>query len=337
MPGAASADAAGEARQAGVLLGEPRQRVLELRELHLELAVAALGALGEDVEDELGAVDRLQAGGVLESAGLGRFQVDVEDRHGGAPAHRFEDDLLQLAGAHHGARVDLRTALARGAGDGHPGGADQLQGLREMLVVRHQADHQGALLVGRPGVAGDAGEFLLQGAHRGVHVEIELVHVRRLDALEGREIVCILVRAGRRRREVGQLDAAGQAVRQHLDGGDQVEAQERQVVQVVLGQRLALEMGVHEAQTAETADTAAQTTHVGKVEALGVAEDDVADDPVAAEEDADLAAEPPRDLGQVARQLGRDHLARVHAAAVGAFEGAQIGGLDAAEVAVNRV
>ncbi len=79
----------------------------------------------------------------------------------------------------------------------------------------------------------------------------------------------LLRRAEASRREVGQLDAAGQAVRQRLDGGHQVEPQERQVVQVVLGQRLAAEVGVHQAQAAEAADAAAQTADVGQVQAGG--------------------------------------------------------------------
>jgi hypothetical protein len=58
----APADAAGEARQGVVLLTEPRECVLQLRELDLELAVSRLGALREDVEDELGAIDDLVIG-----------------------------------------------------------------------------------------------------------------------------------------------------------------------------------------------------------------------------------------------------------------------------------
>ena len=51
---------------------EARQRVLELRELDLELAVAALGALGEDVEDELRAVDDLEVGVLRDGAAPAR-------------------------------------------------------------------------------------------------------------------------------------------------------------------------------------------------------------------------------------------------------------------------
>ena len=41
-------------------LGQARQPVLELGELHLELAVPGARVLGEDVEDQLGAVDHAQ-------------------------------------------------------------------------------------------------------------------------------------------------------------------------------------------------------------------------------------------------------------------------------------
>src|SRR5690606_10059374 len=49
LAGPAPADAAREARERVVLLPEPRQEVLHLGELHLELSVPALRALREDV------------------------------------------------------------------------------------------------------------------------------------------------------------------------------------------------------------------------------------------------------------------------------------------------
>ncbi len=59
---------------------QPRQQVLHLRELDLELALAARRVQREDVEDERRAVDDLRLGnGVLEVGLLRRREVVVED------------------------------------------------------------------------------------------------------------------------------------------------------------------------------------------------------------------------------------------------------------------
>ena len=109
---AAPADAAGEARERVVLLREARHRVLELRQLDLQLAVPALGALGEDVEDELRAVDDLEVGLLGDAAGLRGRELAVEDQHAGVELHGADDDLLELALAHD----ELRDRCARAAG-----------------------------------------------------------------------------------------------------------------------------------------------------------------------------------------------------------------------------
>ena len=58
-------------------------------------------------------------------------------------------------------------------------------------------------------------------------------------------------------------------------------------------------------------------------------------DAVAPEQDADLPVEPAGGLGQVPGELGGDHLPRVDPAAVGALQGADLGGFDASDVAVD--
>ena len=73
----ATADAAGEAGERVVLLPEARQAVLQLRQLHLQLAVTALGALGEDVEDQLGTVDYLEIALLGDRRGLRRGELAV--------------------------------------------------------------------------------------------------------------------------------------------------------------------------------------------------------------------------------------------------------------------
>ena len=68
---------------------------------------------------------------------------------------------------------------------------------------------------------------------------------------------------------------------------------------------------------------------------MGVPHDDVAHRAVAAEQDADLPVEPAGGLGQMPGELRGDHLPRVDPAAVGAFQGADFGRLDASDVAFD--
>ncbi len=79
LAGAARADARAGRDPATRLAGhrfapaaEPRQQVFELREFDLRLALLGLGVLGEDVEDQRGAVDDLDLDDVLERAALAR-------------------------------------------------------------------------------------------------------------------------------------------------------------------------------------------------------------------------------------------------------------------------
>src|SRR5882672_207241 len=59
--GAASANAAGQTRERGILSGnQTRQKVLQLGQLYLDLAFARLGTLRKNIEDELGTIDDLQ-------------------------------------------------------------------------------------------------------------------------------------------------------------------------------------------------------------------------------------------------------------------------------------
>src|SRR5207248_9320887 len=75
----ARADATAEPGQRGTRAGQPRQQVLQLRELHLELAFARPRAAREDVEDQLRAVDDLPVDVLLDVAQLRRRQLVVED------------------------------------------------------------------------------------------------------------------------------------------------------------------------------------------------------------------------------------------------------------------
>ena len=54
------------------------RRVFELRQFDLQPRLRRAGAAGEDVEDQLAAVEHLDAERLLQVAGLGRRQVVVE-------------------------------------------------------------------------------------------------------------------------------------------------------------------------------------------------------------------------------------------------------------------
>ena len=103
----------------------PRQVVLELRELDLELALGADGVLGEDVEDQLRPVDDACLQRVLEELLLRRVEL-VVDEQGFRPGLLVGGlQLLHLPLADVGARGGMRPALhelahgldARGAGE----------------------------------------------------------------------------------------------------------------------------------------------------------------------------------------------------------------------------
>jgi len=111
LAGPAGADAAAEPLEVLPQPAHPREVVLELRELHLELALGADGVLGEDVEDQLGTVDDPRGELVLERALLHRAELVVDEQD---LRLRRRVRLLQvgeLALADVCARIGARTVL----------------------------------------------------------------------------------------------------------------------------------------------------------------------------------------------------------------------------------
>src|SRR5690606_21823687 len=96
------------------------EEVFELRQFDLRLALARLGVLGEDVEDDGGSVDDLHLDDVLQSAALARRELGIGDHRVGADR---VDDLLQLFG------------LAA---------ADIGRGIRVRAALKHAVEHHGS-------------------------------------------------------------------------------------------------------------------------------------------------------------------------------------------------
>ncbi len=102
-----------------------RQVVLQLGQLDLQLALGADGVLGEDVEDQLGAIDDAPVERVLERPLLNGRDLVVDDQDLGAGGGERALQLHQLALADKGARVGMGTVLHELGADYDTGGARQ--------------------------------------------------------------------------------------------------------------------------------------------------------------------------------------------------------------------
>ena len=106
------------------------------------------------------------------------------------------------------------------------------------------------------------------------------------------------------------MQDAGQAVVEHADRGHQVQAEEREVGEVVAGERLGLEVGVHQAKAAESDLAGARAADVRELELVGVPHHHLLHLTLAVEQHADLAMGVPRELGEVPRQFCAHNLVR---------------------------
>ena len=252
----APADAAGEAGERVVLLTETRHVVLQLRELHLELAVVALGALREDVENELRAIDDLEVALLRDRGGLRGRELAIEDEHVGVELHRANDHVVELALTEHELRIDAIAELDDGIRDLDAGSPRELAELGDALLgviggaalsaLANMHEHGAAVLAPHGARARRLpSELGLEVSHELADVDAELAHRNGAD-LAIRGLARLL-----RRDVVGVLDRLRVAARPELDRAHEIEAQTDEVHEVVARQRLAPEMRMHQAQPAE--------------------------------------------------------------------------------------
>ena len=132
---APGADPAAEPLEVGPQPPHPRQVVLELGQLDLELALGRVGVVGEDVEDHRGAVDHRHPQRRLQVALLARRQLVVAGDHVGVAGGDLLLQLGELAAAEVAVGVGRRPLLDRLARGRHPGGAQQLLQLGERVAL----------------------------------------------------------------------------------------------------------------------------------------------------------------------------------------------------------
>ena len=110
--GAARADAAAQPGHLDALAGQARQQVIQLRQFHLQAAFPGARAAGEDVEDELRAVDDAARQLLLQIALLGGREVVVEDDQAGIQRLAQLRQFLRLCPG----RSEWRLPARRGIG-----------------------------------------------------------------------------------------------------------------------------------------------------------------------------------------------------------------------------
>ncbi len=249
------------------------------------------------------AFEDLELGEVGDRARLARGQVLIEDDRVGAQLHGAHQDLLQLAAPDQEAGIRLGAALHDHVERVDPGRAAELAqlrdaGLRLRVAPDGDLDEEGARRArpGRAAAARPARELRLERGHELGDVQVQPVGRPRLQ-LQPQLAV----------RVVGQWmpdeHAARPAARVDSDRSDQIETEQGEVGQVVLGQGFTAQVGVDQAQTAEATGAPAQSADVGQHQLRCIADHDVLDAAPAIDEHADLSMKLGRDLAQVAGQL----------------------------------
>ena len=113
----AGADAATQLRHGLAPARKARQLVLQLRELHLQVALTGAGVSGKDVQNELRAIDDAHGQQVVQVARLRRREVVVEQDQVGTGGGHHGFHLLNLARADQRADLRARSPLGQRGGN----------------------------------------------------------------------------------------------------------------------------------------------------------------------------------------------------------------------------
>ncbi|OPZ59314.1 MAG: hypothetical protein BWY87_01063 [Deltaproteobacteria bacterium ADurb.Bin510] len=321
LPRALGADAACQSAQGRVLAHQARHVVLELGQLDLNLALAGTGPLGEDVQNQLGAVEHAQVADEADRLGLRRAEFGVDDQEVGFAQVGAAADLLELALADHVLGVGFGSALHDGFDDLDPGRMRQLDELGQVdlaaeVVGRLDGGQDGAIgtLLFNPALAAAEGvlDFFDEVAEVGPQVRPAQDFADfAFQAALGRGL------------EVGELQARRLAAGVDPHDRGQVELVARERGQVFLVERFVFEVGVHEAQALEPG----RPRQLGHGYGAGRAGHDLLDAAAAVDQHADLAAALEGEPGQLDHQLRADHVFGTDAPAVEPFEALELGGL----------
>ncbi len=121
-----AADTAGKAGERRVLVHQPRQQIFELRQLHLNLSLPAVGAVRKNIQDHLCPVKNFQPGEITDGTDLRGRHFVVEDQQICANLCGAQINIRQFAPANKIPWIRLRTILNLTVKNCHTAGFRQL-------------------------------------------------------------------------------------------------------------------------------------------------------------------------------------------------------------------
>ena len=133
---AARSDSAGLPGQLFRASGEPRQHVIQLGELDLELPFAAARVARENIQDQLRAVNHAAFGALFEVAQLRWREVAVKNDERRVVQMRFDFYFLDFAAPDHRGGIDLVAHLKNAAGNLRARAASEFRQLVERRAFR---------------------------------------------------------------------------------------------------------------------------------------------------------------------------------------------------------
>jgi hypothetical protein len=201
------------------------------------------------------------------------------------------------------------------------GGARQFRNFTKRLRARSNDNDNRALLLRLPGVlSGNARKLVFQRGDFRLEVKIERMNIRGRDSSKGILPGYGVIGDGEYMR---QFDISGVSAVRHMYYGDKIKPQKREIIQIILSNRLAVEMRMHKAQSPKTA-AAAHTAKIGQIKARRVSKNDALDNAFAREKNAGLPPEFKGKRGQILCQLRRNRLPRRNPAPEHAFQRAPL-------------
>ena len=332
-------NAAGKSVERTMPSGKTRQRILQLRHLHLQLACACHGVTGKNIENELRSVHDPALRQLRKAVELRRAEFPVENDERRLPLKREHFQFRQLGAAENVTRMYGRHALNHGAGHLHAGGAGQLGQFGQMPFLhgprlqRHRNQHgpfPGLFLAGAHGVVDDAAELLFQT----FRLKRE-VGVHAIPGLHVAHRVAGILLTGRGRHEVRALEHAGLPPLVHGEHAHGVQTQEKKIHEVFVREALGNKMRMQKAQAAQTTRARAHMGKRGNENGRSVPHNDHVHPALPVQREAYLTGKQARERRQFSRLFGAVAPLRRIAALPQPVESLQLAGLETGGVAFN--